>query len=298
MNSKPKISVICPAYNHENYVKETLDSILNQTYNDFEIIIIDDCYTDNTVNVIKNYNDPRIKLLTKDYNKGINDSINIGLNYVQGDYTVLMGTDDTMENDYLENVYNTFLKNTDIDIIYSNLIVIDENSNIVKTKKGNELIWILPLFKDKYEILNKLFLNGNCLYSPGMAVNTELLKQISPFDNSIINMQDYQMHINLLLKGDYLILDKPGIRYRSSLKHHSISSRNKNTRSREMAEIPKLLDTYLQINDLDVLKRIFPKNSDNFKNIKLIPYYIGKEALNSKYNPRQIWGYRTIMNFI
>lgn len=294
----PKISVICLAYNHEKYIKETIDSILKQSFSDFEVVIADDCSKDNTVKIIESYCDSRIKLLTKEFNRGINDSMNLALSNALGEYIVIMGTDDIMKDDYLDVVNNAFLKNKNIDIIYTNLSIIDENGNLVKAKNGTNLTKIINKFKNKYEILRKMFLECNQLFSPGMAIRKELLQEIAPFDASIINTQDYQMHIELLLKSDYLILDKPGIMYRQSLEHNSISSVSKNSISRENAEIPKILETYLKINDLETLRKIFPENKNNFKNSKLIPFYLGKEALNSSNSHRQMWGYRTIANFI
>lgn len=271
---------------------------MKQNFGDFEIVIVDDCSKDNTVNIVKNYSDSRIKLLTKEYNKGINDSMNLALSNALGKYIVLMGTDDIMKDDYLDIVNNAFLKNKNVDIIYTNLTIIDENSNFIKTKNGTNSTKIINKFKDKYEILRKMFLECNQLFSPGMAIRKELLQKVAPFDVSIINTQDYQMHIELLLKSDYLILNKPGVMYRSSPEHGSISSMNKNSISRENAEIPKIMETYLKINDLETLRKIFPKNRNNFKNAKLIPFYLAKEALNSYDSHRQIWGYRTIANFI
>ena len=59
--NKPKVSILIPAYNHEKYLKETIDSVLNQTMSDFELLITDDCSTDNTADVIRSYSDERIK---------------------------------------------------------------------------------------------------------------------------------------------------------------------------------------------------------------------------------------------
>ncbi|OMQ09871.1 glycosyltransferase [[Flexibacter] sp. ATCC 35103] len=94
MSSSPKITVLMPVYNCELYVKEAVDSILNQTFSDFEFIIIDDASTDSTVSIIKSYNDPRIQLIEKPQNSGYTNSLNNGLSIAKGEYIARMDGDD------------------------------------------------------------------------------------------------------------------------------------------------------------------------------------------------------------
>lgn len=94
MIKSPKISVILPVYNSELYIKETLDSVLEQTYSDFELIIIDDCSTDATVSIIKNFSDNRIKLHEKEKNSGYTNSLNFGFSIAQGEYIARIDGDD------------------------------------------------------------------------------------------------------------------------------------------------------------------------------------------------------------
>ncbi|MBQ8677588.1 MAG: glycosyltransferase [Alphaproteobacteria bacterium] len=89
----PKISVIMPTYNSETYLKEAIDSILNQTFSDFEFLIIDDDSQDKTKEIIKSYADKRIRLLDG-LGKGISAALNIGLQEAKGDYIARMDSDD------------------------------------------------------------------------------------------------------------------------------------------------------------------------------------------------------------
>jgi glycosyltransferase involved in cell wall biosynthesis len=90
----PKITVLMPVYNCELYIKEAIDSILNQTFDDFEFLIIDDASTDETVGIIKEYNDLRIKLIVKPINTGYTNSLNYGLTVARGAYIARMDGDD------------------------------------------------------------------------------------------------------------------------------------------------------------------------------------------------------------
>lgn len=89
-----KVSVLMCAYNGQKDIKEAIDSILNQTFTDFEFIIINDCSTDNSAEIINSYTDNRIKLLTNETNLGLAASLNVGLKEAKGEYIVRMDSDD------------------------------------------------------------------------------------------------------------------------------------------------------------------------------------------------------------
>lgn len=126
--NKPKISVIMPNYNGEKYLVEAIESILNQTYRDFEFIIIDDGSTDNSVKIIKKYaqKDKRIKLLTNKKNLGLIKSLNKGLKIAKGKYIARMDSDDIslpkrldIQFNFLEGNKNIFLLGTSFEFIDS-----------------------------------------------------------------------------------------------------------------------------------------------------------------------------------
>ena len=90
----PTITVLMPVYNCALYINEAMDSILSQTFDDFEFLIIDDASTDDTVSIIKSYNDPRIQLVEKPVNTGYTNSLNYGLSIANGKYIARMDGDD------------------------------------------------------------------------------------------------------------------------------------------------------------------------------------------------------------
>jgi glycosyltransferase involved in cell wall biosynthesis len=91
---KPKLSVLMPVYNGEKYIHEAIDSILSQTFADFEFVIIDDASTDRSVDVIRSFGDPRILFLQNDSNLGLIATLNRGLDTVSGEYVARMDQDD------------------------------------------------------------------------------------------------------------------------------------------------------------------------------------------------------------
>ena len=112
-----KVSVIVPVYNVEDYLIECLTSIINQTLKEIEIICIDDCGTDNSINILKKYakKDDRIRIISHKENKGLGPARNTGIKESKGEYISFIDSDDYISRDYLENLYNTIIKyDTDI----------------------------------------------------------------------------------------------------------------------------------------------------------------------------------------
>lgn len=133
-----KISVIMPVYNTEKYIWQAIESILNQTFIDFEFIIIDDCSTDNSYLIAKNYSkiDNRIKLYKNEKNSKIVFTLNKAIEISTWEYIARMDSDDIVDKYRLEKQYSFLLEN-DLDIVSSNLIFIDKYWNFISKRNYN-----------------------------------------------------------------------------------------------------------------------------------------------------------------
>ena len=137
----PKVSIIVPVYNTAKYLEQCLDSLINQTLKDIEIIIVNDCSPDNSLDIIKSYKDKRIKIINHKSNKGIGISRNNGIKKATGEYIGFVDSDDFVELDMYEKYYN-FAKSNKLDFVTGHY-------NKVFDKKTKE-------FKNDYfEITNK-----------------------------------------------------------------------------------------------------------------------------------------------
>ena len=99
-----KVTVLMPVYNVAPYVKEAIDSVLRQTYRDFELLVIDDCSTDNTIEVVRSISDPRIRIECNDHNLGLAENLNRGLSLIDTEYVARMDGDDIAHQDWLQKV--------------------------------------------------------------------------------------------------------------------------------------------------------------------------------------------------
>ncbi len=292
----PKISVLCPSYNHEKYVKYFIEGILNQTEQDFELIIVDDNSTDNNVEEIKKFDDPRIKFIQHEYNKGVTAGLNSCFEKAKGKYIVLAASDDISEPHHLKYASEYLDNNPDINVFYSSLKLVDENNKNVEDKNNI----FIRTNENKYNLLRTCFFLCNPLLSPGTMIRKSAFEKNMPLDLSLIQYQDYQIHIKLLLENEIFISSEPLVNYRMASQPENISANCFGTQIRESLEEDKLMDTFLEIKDVQTLKNIF--NEDILEmgepTKETIPYFLGMLAINSNRRTRKNWGYQTIMKFI
>ena len=114
-----KISIVTASYNYENYIKESIQSVLNQTYEDWELIIVDDCSTDNSVNVIKSFQDDRIKLFINKQNLGLAKTLELGIKRATGDWIIFLESDDLITPDYIAKKIQVILNNKNINLVFN-----------------------------------------------------------------------------------------------------------------------------------------------------------------------------------
>ena len=119
------VSIITTSYNYQDYIKETIESVLAQTYQNWELIIVDDGSTDESVNVIKSYceKDSRIKLFQHEggINKGLAETVKLGLEKANSDWVAFLESDDSITPNYLEEKINVIQENPDVEFIFNGI---------------------------------------------------------------------------------------------------------------------------------------------------------------------------------
>ncbi len=135
-----------PAYNAERYIREAIESILNQTFSDFELIVINDGSTDGTLECIRSFGDERIKIINNKQNLGIIRSRNIGLQASRGEYIAKMDADDISLNTRLQRQVNYLDQHPEVAVIACKLAVMDESGHQhqptnSRNPSENQLYW-------------------------------------------------------------------------------------------------------------------------------------------------------------
>ena len=131
------VSVIIPVYDVEQYLRQCLDSVCNQTFKEIEIIVVNDCSPDNSLQIIKEYQqkDNRIVLIDLKQNVGVGLARKEGIKVAKGKFVVFVDSDDWVKNDYIEVLYNAIIK-YDTDVVFADFVRYDNNSkSIIKNSK-------------------------------------------------------------------------------------------------------------------------------------------------------------------
>lgn len=194
-----KISIILPVYNGEKYLSQSIESCLNQTFKNIELIIVNDCSTDNSLKIATQYaqKDARIKIINNIENQKLPASLNIGHNEAKGDFITWTSDDNFYEHDALERLLNSLLEN-EADIVYSNIFLID---NLGKRIREVRLL----------DLENLIFGNviGSCfLY------RQNVFKKNKGYNENLFLIEDYDFWLRAILHSKYYKLDQFLYNYR------------------------------------------------------------------------------------
>lgn len=187
---EPKVTILMSVYNGEKYLKEAVDSILNQTFQDFEFIIINDASTDGTLDILKSYSDTRIKIHTNKKNLGVAKSLNVGLKIAKGEYIARQDSDDismperlALQVDFLDRhpayaVVGVFPK-----------VIYEHSDKIRYGQRPVEDIDIRKTLKAK-----------NCIVHGSAMIRMKCLLDVGLYDESMANSEDYELWLRLSKK--------------------------------------------------------------------------------------------------
>jgi len=194
----PAISIILPAYNSAAYLNEAIESLLQQTFTDFELLIINDGSTDNTELLVQSFNDPRIIYSKNDKNHGLIYTLNKGIKMAKGNYIARMDADDICMPNRLE-VQKQWLDTHPETAVVSSLIeFIDENSTVT----GH---WKLDTETTTIVAIRKVMPYENCIAHPTIMGRKSIL-QAYPYNPRQQHIEDYDLWLRLLADGH--IIDK------------------------------------------------------------------------------------------
>lgn len=201
----PKVSVIIPVYNGEKTIRETVESVLNQTLSDFELIIIDDGSTDSTLDVLSTIKDSRLKVVSYS-NAGVSASRNRGIELASGEYIAFLDADDFWTPDKLEFQVKALAANPQASVVYSWADCIDE---------ANQLLGIDHHFTVNGNILTRLLVS-NCIAGSASSVlaRREVFVEVGNFDETLTHAEDWDMWLRLAARYEFVVVPIPQILYR------------------------------------------------------------------------------------
>ena len=274
---KEKIDVLLATYNGEKYLKEQIDSILNQTYQNVHLIISDDCSKDETQKILKEYKekDDRITVYIQEQNLGYIKNFEFLLEKVESDYYMLSDQDDVWLPEKIEKSMQT-LKEKNADLVFGDLEVVDENLKTIYPSFGDFMLL------DSYQV-NYLY---NCVTGCTILSKKKFIKDILPVpSNSKFVPHDYWMALMVALRGKLAYIPEKYIKYRQH-GNNQIGTDKISHKFKKLDQVRELFinvklgvfGTYVENNDK------FPKELQE-QNKKALEYF---EMLQNKKN----WNFR------
>ena len=202
-NGKPKVSVIIPTYNRAHILGRAIKSVINQTYQDFEIIVIDDGSTDNTEEVIKSFDDERIISHLCEKNRGVAAARNIGIKLSKAKYIAFQDSDDVWHPNKLKKIMKVLNDFGNIDFIFSCGRIIRDREIVGYT--GNNS-WINK--SSKKELISKLFM-ADFIPTQGSVVKKDKIIKVGGFDESFPSASDYELWLRLTPICNFHFIGEP-----------------------------------------------------------------------------------------
>lgn len=252
--NNPKISVIIPLYNHEKYINEAVYSVLEQTFSDFELIIINDGSIDRSEEIVKQIKDERIKYYYQE-NQGAHNTINRGIKLATGEYISILNSDDV----YYTNRFEEFLKiledNNSINAVFSHIEFINDQGNFTKYH-GAKDNWTShdseTSFKDENNIVLDLLAGNFLITTSNLFCKKSVFQDIGFFQN-LRYAHDYDFFLRLCYNFKVHIINLPLLRYRI----HDLNTYNLENEAETEFEVGIILSNFFLNYDL---KKVLPED--------------------------------------
>ncbi|MCV3216728.1 glycosyltransferase [Plectonema radiosum NIES-515] len=255
----PKVSVIIPSYNHEKFVAEAIQSVLNQTYQDFEIVITDDGSTDNTVNVIKQFTDPRIRLFCFTINRGAAVAANNCLKEARGEFIAMLSSDDVFAIEKLEKQAKFLDEHLEMGAVLSYAHIIDEDGNDFTQEKHAYKEIFIQYNRNRFKWLNRFFFQGNCLCHPSALIRKKCYEDVGQYDERFAQLPDFDFWIRLCMKYEIHVMPEELIKFRIRDNEANASGNKPEAKIRLEIEHKQILKNYFSAEVRRYFSEIFPE---------------------------------------
>ncbi|MES2131311.1 MAG: glycosyltransferase [Bacteroidota bacterium] len=270
---KTDITVLMPVYNGGKYLKEAIDSILNQTYTDFEFLIINDGSTDNSIEIINAYADNRIRLINQK-NGGVSDALNTGLKHAVGEYIVRFDADDVCYPTRIEEQYNFMMK-------YPEYILVGSDADYI-TKDGEYIFTFNNKGYTDEQIRESSVYSCPFIHSTVM-YKKQVVLDLGGYEVKAHTFEDYFLWTKLLKVGKVYNFNKPMIKVRFNPESVTVDSKDYNKTFRQLHQKALLTGVITDAEGELILKSIekLDKNKKEFSYNRML----GKKYLWNNYQP-------------
>ena len=258
MAETPEVSVILTSFNHEKYLRESIDSVLNQTYSDFDLIIWDDGSIDGSWEIINSYSDPRIRVFGNVTDQHGSPIRSVFPEVSSQGYIAIQHSDDIWEPEKLGKQVAILDTHPEIGAVYTWTQAIDENGQPFQDQDHFYYKIFDQPNRNRFEWLNFFFYNGNALCHPSVLIRRECYDDCGLYRYGLPQAGDFDMWVRLCLKYDIHVIPERLVRFRVRAGEANSSGNRPEVRARGHFEYLQVLDNYKNIRTFEDLKMVFP----------------------------------------
>ncbi|TXN22706.1 glycosyltransferase [Methylobacterium sp. WL9] len=243
----PTVSVLVKSYNHAPYVAQTIASVLDQSFQDFEIVVTDDASRDATAEIVRGFDDPRIRLEVLPANLGISGAMNATIARARGRYLAILNSDDWAVPGRLARQVTFLDEKPHVSLVFGLPQPVDEAGD--PTVAYNDFRRPLQLGDfSRRSWLRQFFFEGNCLCAPTAMIRREAYAAVGVYDPRLTNYQDLDMWIRMLIAGHTIhVLDEELTAFRIRAGDANMSAPRTDTHLRSAFEMTKLLRHFARL---------------------------------------------------
>lgn len=275
-NIYPYFSIILPVYNREKVISEAIESVLAQSIQSWELIIVDDFSSDDTNDQIKNYSDPRIKLISNSQNKGPAYSRNVGISAAKGRIISFLDSDDRYSPNFLSETYDTFqFVGRDVGFVWTGLEV--NYGGITKIE-----IWNPTIDKSTYHTFLKNLRIGT---NSGLSIKKEVFKNCGLFNDTLKAAEDTEFLFRIARDYQFSVIKKPLI---------YIDKTGKDRLSKDYSKIGEAYNLFISKHWTYISEHRDLKNKYSYK-LMWLNYHLGDRDTARKYFRHIEWKFNKIL---
>ena len=282
----PKVTIILTSYNHENYLRESIDSILCQTLADFELIIIDDHSTDGSPAIIRSYQDPRIRSVFHEKNENSSRAFLPFIDASTAPYIAIAHSDDAWEPAKLEKQVTFLDSHQEIVACFTQVQLIDESGSVYLPPEGNYYRTAFQTEnRSRYQWLRYFFDHFNCLCHPSVMMRREMYRKYDLLESpGIFQLPDLMQWVSLCLHEEIYIYPEKLTRFRLHTKagqEENTSGDRLDAKLRVFSELMPILRKYRQLSKPSDFLKVFPEATSLVKDGEIhLPFALARQLLH------------------
>ena len=266
----PKVSVVIKSFNHAAYVDRAIQSVLDQTFQDFEIVVIDDGSQDGTPDVIRRFTDSRISFEASDENRGISITMNALIRRARGEFIAILNSDDFFFPEKLAKQVQFLDRNPEIGAVFSLPKVVDEREVRITGWRS----FLYP-FQDTRascaQYLERFFFHGSFLCAPTAMVRRSTYDKVGPYDPRFANLLDFDMWVRLCMVEQIHVIQEELSAFRIRDDKRNMSALRRDTILRYYFEYFEVLKHYRNLS-FALATAVFAQAIEKMKIDVSLPY--------------------------